>query len=159
MVSQLLCGLWEYKISSLTSWYSVLEAKIHKINTDCNIISTFRRHSEYLSVQRTWQTLPSQINFSRMCFFANKTRNINVESYSYHSPYFNHWRSSVRMNGNSIIDNLGGHSLLSIQAYIRSPHVPLVLTFWLINAYAAAQTSILVFLYDPTPVESGMLFQ
>ena len=124
MVSQLLCGLWEYKTSSLTCWY------------------------------RT-----SQINSSRMCFFTNKTRNINVESYSYHSPYFNHWRSSVQMNGNSIIDNLSGHSLLLIQAYIRSLHVPLVLTFWLINAYAAAQTSIVVFLYDSTPVESGRLFQ
>ena len=69
--------------------------------------------------------------------FTNTIRNINIESYSYHSPYFNHWRSSVQMNGNSIIDNLSGHSLLLIQAYIRSLHVPLVLTFWLINAYAS----------------------
>ena len=94
-----------------------------------------------------------------MWFFTNKIRNINIESYSYHSPYFNHWRSSVQMNGNSIIDNLSGHSLLLIQAYTRSLHVPLVLTFWLINAYATAQTSIVVFLYDSTPVGSDMLFQ
>ena len=124
MVSQLLCGLWEYKICIK------------------NILSFDR----YVHIR---------INV----IFTNKIRNINIESYSYHSPYFNHWRSSVQMNGNSIIDNLSGHSLLLIQAYIRSLHVPLVLTFWLINAYAAAQTSIAVFLYDSTPVESGRLFQ